>query len=96
MFADFVLDLAPNGDLADLVKKHGSLALPCARWYIAQIVDAVLWMHSKGVLHRDLKPENVLLDTELRVKISDFGSAYLAPDGDLCKYGYIALRLAGK
>ncbi|KAI0332828.1 kinase-like protein [Cubamyces sp. BRFM 1775] len=79
----FVLDLAPNGDLADLVKKHGSLALPCARWYIAQIVDAVLWMHSKGVLHRDLKPENVLLDDELRVKISDFGSAYLAPDGDL-------------
>ncbi|KAH9886083.1 kinase-like domain-containing protein [Cubamyces lactineus] len=79
----FVLDLAPNGDLADLVKKHGSLALPCARWYIAQMVDAVLWMHSKGVLHRDLKPENVLLDNELRVKISDFGSAYLAPDGDL-------------
>ncbi|OSD01396.1 kinase-like protein [Trametes coccinea BRFM310] len=79
----FVLDLAPNGDLAELVKKYGSLSLSCARWYIAQIVDAVLWMHSKGVLHRDLKPENVLLDQELRVKLSDFGSAYLAPDGDL-------------
>ncbi|CDO77081.1 hypothetical protein BN946_scf184473.g25 [Trametes cinnabarina] len=79
----FVLDLAPNGDLAELVKKCGSLSLPCARWYTAQIVDAVLWMHSKGVLHRDLKPENVLLDQEFRVKLSDFGSAYLAPDGDL-------------
>ncbi|KAI8976664.1 kinase-like protein [Trametes punicea] len=79
----FVLDLAPNGDLAELVKKYGSLSLPCARWYIAQIVDAVLWMHGKGVLHRDLKPENVLLDNEFRAKISDFGSAYLAPDGDL-------------
>ncbi|KAI9069845.1 kinase-like protein [Trametes sanguinea] len=79
----FVLDLAPNGDLAELVKKYGSLSLSCARWYIAQIVDAVLWMHTKGVLHRDLKPENVLLDQEFRVKLSDFGSAYLAPDGDL-------------
>ncbi|KAI0642597.1 kinase-like domain-containing protein [Trametes meyenii] len=79
----FVLDLAPHGDLADLVKKYGSLSLPCARWYIAQIVDAVLWMHSKGVLHRDLKPENVLLDDELRVKLTDFGSAYLASNNDL-------------
>ncbi|KAI0367671.1 kinase-like protein [Pilatotrama ljubarskyi] len=79
----FVLDLAPNGDLADLVKKYGSLSLQCAQWYAAQIVDAVLWMHSRGVLHRDLKPENVLLDSELRVKLSDFGSAYIAPDNDL-------------
>ncbi|KAI0631002.1 kinase-like protein [Trametes polyzona] len=79
----FVLDLAENGDLADLVKKYGSLSLPCARWYTAQIVDAVLWMHSKGVLHRDLKPENVLLDSELRVKLTDLGSAYIAPNNDL-------------
>ena len=82
---DFVLDLASRGDLADLVKKYGSLSLRCARWYTAQIADAVLWVHSKGIVHRDLKPENVLLDDELRVKLTDFGSAYLSPNGDLCE-----------
>ncbi|PIL23529.1 transporter [Ganoderma sinense ZZ0214-1] len=79
----FVLDLATHGDLADLVKKHGSLSLRCARWYTAQIVDAILWVHSKGIVHRDMKPENVLLDDELRVKLADFGSAYMSTDGDL-------------
>ncbi|KAI0760136.1 kinase-like domain-containing protein [Fomes fomentarius] len=79
----FVLDLAPHGDLADLVKKHGSLNLRCARWYTAQIVDAIFWIHSTGIVHRDVKPENMLLDNEFRIKLTDFGSAYIAPDGDL-------------
>jgi serine/threonine-protein kinase Chk1 len=33
------------------------------------------YLHSKGVAHRDLKPENILLDTEDKLKISDFGLA---------------------
>lgn len=38
-----------------------------------QVVSAVEFIHSKGVVHRDLKPENILLDKDLNVKLCDFG-----------------------
>ncbi|GAA5940365.1 hypothetical protein JCM1841_003920 [Sporobolomyces salmonicolor] len=73
----YVLELAQNGELLKLIKKYGSLDLRSARYYIAQILSAVEFMHEKGVIHRDLKPENILLDDTMRVKITDFGTAKL-------------------
>lgn len=71
----FVLDLASNGELLGVLKKMGSFDEECTRFYGAQILDAVQYMHSRGVIHRDLKPENVLLDSQMHVKITDFGTA---------------------
>lgn len=73
----FVLDLAANGELLGVLKKLTTFDEECARFYTAQILDAIDYMHSKGVIHRDLKPENVLLDDKMRVKIADFGTAKL-------------------
>ncbi|GAA5844891.1 hypothetical protein JCM11251_004663 [Rhodosporidiobolus azoricus] len=71
----YVLDLAENGELLKWVKRYGSFDLRSARYYTAQILSAVGFMHEKGIIHRDLKPENILLDKTMRVKITDFGTA---------------------
>lgn len=73
----FVLDFAPNGELLHLIKRVGSLDIPCSRYYTAQLLDAVEFMHKHGVIHRDLKPENILLDYKMCIKITDFGTAKL-------------------
>ncbi|KAA6414973.1 MAG: serine threonine [Lasallia pustulata] len=71
----FVLDLASGGELLGVLKKMTTFDEECTRFYGAQILDTVDYMHARGVIHRDLKPENVLLDSQMHVKITDFGTA---------------------
>ena len=47
---------------------------------IPKLCDALHYAHESGVLHRDIKPENILLDSQGRVKIADFGLALMAGD----------------
>jgi len=76
----FVLDLASGGELLGVLKKMGSFDVECTRSYGAEILDSVAYLHSRGIIHRDLKPENVLLDRDMHVKITDFGTAKILAD----------------
>lgn len=51
-----MLDLALNGEMQSRISRLGSLSLACARYYTAQIVDAIEYMHDKGVIHRYAPP----------------------------------------
>ncbi|KKK17475.1 hypothetical protein ARAM_005160 [Aspergillus rambellii] len=71
----FVLDLCKGGELLGVLKRMTTFDEECTRFYGAQILDTIDYMHKCGVIHRDLKPENVLLDSQMYVKITDFGTA---------------------
>lgn len=47
--------------------------------YIAQMTDALAYLHRKHVIHRDIKPENLLLGIDGELKIGDFGWSVHAP-----------------
>ncbi|KAG8481037.1 hypothetical protein CXB51_025771 [Gossypium anomalum] len=76
-----VLDLCPpSRDLYNLIIDNGLFSEAQARPILTQLVQALAHIHSLGVVHRDIKPENILLDLKNSVKLTDFGSADVAPE----------------
>ena len=71
----FVLEYAPNGDLAHLLHTYQILPASLAQHYAAEMVNMLEYLHSKGIAHRDLKPDNILLSDEYHLKLADFGTA---------------------
>lgn len=70
-----IMQLAENGTLLDYVRERKFLDEPQSRTLFKQLVSAVEYIHSKGVVHRDIKCENLLLDENWNLKLIDFGFA---------------------
>mmetsp|Transcript_28409 Transcript_28409/g.78081 ORF Transcript_28409/g.78081 Transcript_28409/m.78081 type:complete len:379 (-) Transcript_28409:265-1401(-) len=78
-----VLELCEGGELYDRIQQKQYYAEHEAKVTVAKLLDAVAFIHSKGIMHRDLKPENILLASKVSntdVKISDFGLAKMSRD----------------
>lgn len=65
----FVLDYCSRRDLADFLKANGKLDILVARWFAANIVNALVYLREKGISHRDLKPENVMINDDYKLKL---------------------------
>jgi WD40 repeat protein/tRNA A-37 threonylcarbamoyl transferase component Bud32 len=76
----------------DLDKKARDKILSCgeAAEICRDIADALEYAHQKGVIHRDIKPQNILIGTDGKPRITDFGLAKLAnQDAELTGSGQI-------
>jgi serine/threonine protein kinase len=75
-----VLEYCSMGDLYEAIRLgRGPLETEHVRAFLLELVDAVAFMHSKGLYHRDIKPENIFLTQDGSMKLGDFGLATTAP-----------------
>jgi MAP/microtubule affinity-regulating kinase len=77
-----VMEYINNGEVFEYLVKNGRMKENVARQKFRQIVSAVQYLHSKNIIHRDLKAENLLLDSNLDVKIVDFGFSNMFVEGE--------------
>ncbi|KAJ2959029.1 hypothetical protein NQZ79_g5482 [Umbelopsis isabellina] len=75
-----VMDYVPGGELFSVLRKSQRFPDHVAKFYAAEVILALEYLHSKDVIYRDLKPENLLLDAQGHLKITDFGFAKHVPD----------------
>merc|ERR1719337_259268 len=80
-----IMEYVPGGELFDHIVHKLRLREDEARRFFQQILSGVEYCHQRMVTHRDLKPENLLLDSNLHVKIADFGLSNTMRDGEFLK-----------
>ncbi|KAE8713875.1 3-phosphoinositide-dependent protein kinase 1 [Hibiscus syriacus] len=77
------LESCEGGELFDQITRKGRLSEDEARFYAAELVDALEYIHGMGLIHRDIKPENLLLTKEGHLKVADFGSVKPMEDSQI-------------
>lgn len=72
--ACLVMEFCPGGDLHVLRQKQPTRCFsePAARFYVAEVLLALEYLHMLGVIYRDLKPENILVREDGHIMLSDF------------------------
>jgi eukaryotic-like serine/threonine-protein kinase len=67
------MEYVEGASLKDLIER--GLSVPEAVEIVRQVLAGVKYAHEHGIVHRDLKPQNVLVDSEGRARVTDFGIA---------------------
>src|SRR6266567_5740311 len=71
--AYLVVPYISGGTLRDVMEQEVPLPLPKVLNYLEQMAAALDFAHERGVIHRDIKPANILMTSEGRLLLTDFG-----------------------
>jgi len=69
----FVMEYVNGGELFFHLSRERQFTEDRTRFYGAEIICAIEYLHKRGIIYRDLKLENLLLDKDGHIKIADFG-----------------------
>ena len=74
--AYFAMEFVEGVTLGEYMAQHGGpLPLDEANRILRPIMEALDWVHSKGIVHRDIAPDNIMVRSDGKAKLIDFGAA---------------------
>ncbi len=82
-----VMELLPSRSLAHILRDHGPLTVGQAAAVGIAVASALEAAHSAGITHRDVKPGNVLVASDGRIKLTDFGIARNVSEATMTRTG---------
>ena len=82
-----VMDYVDGGSLKDWVVRHGPMPARMAVEALVDVCDALAVTHAEGIVHRDVKPPNLLVASDHRCRVVDFGIARLDSPSALTRQG---------
>jgi tRNA A-37 threonylcarbamoyl transferase component Bud32 len=84
-----IMEYVPSRSLYQVITDDGPYSPGAAARIGLSVLDALTAAHRAGVLHRDVKPHNVLIGTDGRVVLTDFGLATFVDDGSVTGPGLV-------
>ncbi|MDO5029661.1 MAG: PASTA domain-containing protein [Corynebacterium sp.] len=89
-----IMEFVDGGTLRELLRQRGPMPPHAAAAVMRSVLRALSVAHSRGMVHRDIKPENVLISSDGRVKLADFGLVRAAADAKVTSNSVIVGTVA--